>query len=537
MNKTISVNIGGTVFNIEEDAYLRLKNYLDAIAKHFSQSEGRDEIMSDIEARMAELFTEVLGKERQVILLADVEHIVSVMGQPEEYGDAGEGAPGVGSEKSSRRLFRDPDNASVGGVAAGLSHYFGWDPVGIRIAFVLLTIFGGSGLPIYIILWLVMPEARTTAEKLQMKGSRINVDNISKKVNQQFESATETLKSKKVRDGFERFFDGVGQLLKGLFKLFRVLIGAVFLALGVALAVSVIVGIAALMAGTNLPPMLESGFLKQFFFLSSGWYYTTWVGVLLLVLVPIASLFYGGIRMVLNLQTQVKGIGIVLVTTLILGSIITFTSTIFHVAEYSKHEALDDVYRIAETADTLHIRLSSDPFWHKGIKARHGDITELVKEDDGRLVFGNPLLAMRPADGEQFELRVTRHAAGSSTDYAIEHARNVSYEFKAADSLLTLPPYFTAPGEDKYHAQRVRMVLFIPEGKFIALDSSIDRILRSDNGLDMRSGEAGGKVFVNRGGEIVWANAPADTQYDSIPSTQKEETIREVQINVRTVES
>ena len=524
MNKTISVNIGGSVFNIEEDAYLRLKNYLDAIAKHFNQSEGRDEIMADIEARMAELFTELLGKDRQVILLTDVEQVIATMGQPEDYGDANDGNASGEDQKSSRRLFRDPDNALIGGVAAGLSHYFGWDPVGIRIAFVLLAVFGGSGVPIYIILWLVMPEARTTAEKLQMKGSRINVDNISKKVNQQFESAAETLKSKKVRDGFDRFFDGVGQLFKGLFKLFRIVIGAFFLALGIALAVALIIGITALVAGTNLPPMLESGFLKEFFFLGSGWYYTTWVGVILLVMVPIVSLFYGGIRMVLNLQSQVKGIGVVLLSSLILGSIITFTSTMFHLAEFSKHEALDDVYRIGENSgDTLYIQVSGDPFWHKGIKARHGDITELVKEDDGRLVFGNPLLAMRPADGEHFELRLTRHAAGSSTDFAIEHARNIGYEFKSVDSLLSLPPYFTAPGEDKYHAQRVRMVLFIPEGKSISLDPSIDRILRSDNGLDLRSGEAGGKVFVNRGGEIVWTDAPVVPETEALPSNQNEE--------------
>ncbi len=521
MNKTISVNIGGSVFNIEEDAYLRLKNYLDAIAKHFNESEGRDEIMADIEARMAELFTELLGKDRQVILLSDVEQVIATMGQPEDYSDINTDDSETENPKSSRRLFRDPDDAILGGVAAGLSHYFGWDPVGIRIAFVLLAAFGGSGVPIYIILWLVMPEARTTAEKLHMKGSRINVDNISKKVNQQFESAAETLKSQKVRDGFDRFFDGIGQLFKGLFKLFRVLIGAFFLALGVVLVVTVIIGITALVTGTNLPPMLENGFLKQFFFLGSGWYYTTWIGVLLLVIVPIVSLFYGGIRMVLNLQSQVKGIGIVLISSLILGSVLTFSSTIFHVAEFSKHEALDDVHRLGEGAgDTLHIQIGADPFWHKGIKARHGDITELVKEDEGRLVFGNPLLAVRPADGNDFELRVTRHAAGSSTDYAIEHARNVNYDFKAADSLLTLPPFFTAPGEDKYHAQRLRMVLFIPEGKSIKLDDTIDRILRSDNGLPLRSNEAGGKVFTNRGGEILWTGAPIESDTDVLSSIQ-----------------
>lgn len=521
MNKTISVNIGGSVFNIEEDAYLRLKDYLDAIAAHFSQSEGRDEILADIEARMAELFTELLGDDRQVILIADVEHIIATMGQPEDYGDAEDEKDRSESGRDSRRLFRDPDNALVGGVASGLSHYFGWDPIGLRIVFILLTFFGFSGVPIYIILWLVMPEARTTAEKLRMKGSRINIDNISKKVNQQFESASETLKSNRVRNGFQRFFDGLGQAFNALFKLLRVLFGVFFISLGIVLAVSVIIGILALVAGTNLPPMLESGFLKEYFFLGTGWYYTTAVGALLLVLVPIVGLFYGGIRMVLNLSSHVKGVGVILISSLILGSIITFTSSAFHMAEFSKHETIDEVHGIARTStDTLHVQVGADPFWHKGIKARHGDLTELVREDDGRLVFGNPLLALRPSDGDNFELRVARHAAGPSTDLAIEYGRNIAYDFKSTDSLLTLPPYFTSPGEDRYHAQRIRMTLYVPEGKSVVLDPAIDRILRSENGLDLRSSEAGGKTFTCINGEIVWADGgdlrsaptpPADT--------------------------
>ena len=122
MKKTLTANISGTVFHIEEDAYDKLNRYLGTIRARFSGSEGRDEIMADIEARIAELFQERL-QGRQVVGIADVDHVIAVMGQPEDYadGEAGGGAMPPPTTDGRRRLFRAPDDSWVGGVFGGLA--------------------------------------------------------------------------------------------------------------------------------------------------------------------------------------------------------------------------------------------------------------------------------------------------------------------------------------------------------------------------------------------------------------------------------
>ena len=144
MNKTVTVNISGIIFNIDEEAYAKLQQYLDKIRGYFKSSDGRDEIMADIEARIAELFQEKITDRKEVIGMNDVDEVIAAMGQPEDYLDeeeleAQEAATSTGSRKrKGKRLYRDPDDRVLGGVCAGLSHYLGIDAVWIRILFIAL---------------------------------------------------------------------------------------------------------------------------------------------------------------------------------------------------------------------------------------------------------------------------------------------------------------------------------------------------------------------------------------------------------------
>lgn len=193
MNKTVTVNIGGRVFNIEESAYQKLNNYIETIRSYFDGSEGVDEIISDIELRIAELFMERVTDQKQVITNADVDYVVSIMGKPEDYVDNDEEEYSESTE-TSKRVFRDPDNRVFFGVCGGISAYFGWDPIVLRALFVIVTLFYGSGVLIYLILALIIPKAKTTAEKLQMRGEPVTVENISKKVNESVNTMREDIK-------------------------------------------------------------------------------------------------------------------------------------------------------------------------------------------------------------------------------------------------------------------------------------------------------------------------------------------------------
>jgi phage shock protein PspC (stress-responsive transcriptional regulator) len=202
MKKTFSVNLGNRVYNIDDDAYLRLKEYLDRIESYFSDDKEREDIISDIEMRLSELFSERLNSNRQVITLSDVEEAITTMGDPREIaGEKGqtEKEPTYTRyEKSSgrRRLFRDDDNRVFGGVCSGLGYYLNMDPVILRVLFVLLFILGGSGFLIYVILWIAVPVARTTAQKLEMRGDSVNASNIGNFFKEEFDSVKKSFRKK-----------------------------------------------------------------------------------------------------------------------------------------------------------------------------------------------------------------------------------------------------------------------------------------------------------------------------------------------------
>ena len=187
MNKTISINLGGFFFHIDEDAYQKLSRYFDAVKRSLSP-DGRDEIMKDIESRIAELFQERLKNDKQVVGLSEIEEVISIMGQPEDYKIDDEKSTYQSSSSStnfyypSKRLYRDKENGMLGGIASGIGHYLNIDALWIRILFIIPPwITFGTSLVIYIILWILIPEAKTTTQKLEMKGEPINISNIEKK--------------------------------------------------------------------------------------------------------------------------------------------------------------------------------------------------------------------------------------------------------------------------------------------------------------------------------------------------------------------
>ena len=222
MKKTFNINLGGIVFHIDEDAYELLDKYLSNLRIHFSKEEGAEEIVHDMELRITELFSERLNERKQVVTLTDVEEIIAQMGKPEEFSEdtTQDTNEYIKEEKGPKRLFRDPDNKVIGGVCSGIAAYLGWDVTAVRIIFIALAlpfILNGSlilnGVVIaYIIAWIIIPEANTAAEKLSMKGMKVNVENIGKTVTDGFEKVNDFVKSEKPRSFLQR----VGEAIVGV---------------------------------------------------------------------------------------------------------------------------------------------------------------------------------------------------------------------------------------------------------------------------------------------------------------------------------
>jgi phage shock protein PspC (stress-responsive transcriptional regulator) len=198
MNKTFNINLGGYPFAIDEDAYEYVQNYLAKIRKHFAASEGCDEILYDIEARMAELFQEHL-KGKSIVSMKEVDEIVMIMGKPEDFGaepmdDSYSNNNGQQQNKSkwktnlgtAKRLFRDGEDKQIGGVCSGIAAYLGIeDPLWVRLGFAFSIMFLGIPVFLYILLWIIVPVATTSGDKLSMRGEPATINNIAKVIEEE----------------------------------------------------------------------------------------------------------------------------------------------------------------------------------------------------------------------------------------------------------------------------------------------------------------------------------------------------------------
>ncbi|HCC69866.1 MAG TPA: hypothetical protein DEQ09_01735 [Bacteroidales bacterium] len=193
MKITVSINIGGMAFHIDEDAYTELKIYLRNLQRYFAKEPSSAEIMSDIEARVADLLKVRINDYKQVVTIQDVREVMSILGTPEDISDES----GTGKVKAGNvgyhRMYRDPDNRIIAGVCSGMAAYWRIDPWIVRVIFIVISLPGGLGIFIYLILWIVLPEAKTTAQKIEMKGDAVNIQNIKDSVKQEFDNVKEKM--------------------------------------------------------------------------------------------------------------------------------------------------------------------------------------------------------------------------------------------------------------------------------------------------------------------------------------------------------
>lgn len=231
MNKTVTINIAGLFFHIDEDAYNKLSIYLEAI-KNSLNTEGKEEIISDIESRIAEIFSEKVDPKTGVITMIDVDNIIQIMGQPEDYrlddenesqNQSNQNSSNENYIKRPRKLFRDGEKRVLGGVLSGLANYFNIDVVWIRILFILLVFVYGSSIIIYPILWLIIPKAKTVSDILEMKGEPVNISNIEKQVRENFDQLGNNIRNIDTT----RFKDVGSKLSEIILKIFG--IGCVFI--------------------------------------------------------------------------------------------------------------------------------------------------------------------------------------------------------------------------------------------------------------------------------------------------------------------
>jgi len=309
MKKTIRINIGGLVFNIDEDAYQKLRDYLNALNERFSATAEGNEIIDDIESRIGDLFLQKTNDLKQAITNEDVEEIISIMGNPQEIDDETqeEGYSKTKREKGSKRMFRDPDNRVLGGVCAGISHYLGIDPIIMRALFIILFFAYGVTFFVYILLWIVIPVAQTTAQKLEMRGKKVTVSTIERSIKQEFEYMRENFNEFRDSQRYQNSKDALQNLLRGVASLLTIIAKLFIVVFGVLLIITSVTMIAGITGsffmGDFFIPIFTEGLFHgtmDYFFTIFGDKGITQLGIVSLyfvLIIPLLALIFIGTKM------------------------------------------------------------------------------------------------------------------------------------------------------------------------------------------------------------------------------------------------
>jgi phage shock protein PspC (stress-responsive transcriptional regulator) len=483
MNKTVTVNIGGIVFHIDENAYDRFKKYLESIRSHFTQAEGRDEIMQDIESRIAEMFQEKIKGSKHVITLEDVEQVTSQMGKPEEFGDEEEqqNTEPVVTEgtRQKRRLFRNPDDKLLGGVCSGIASYFDFDAVWIRLVWLVSILFFGTGFFLYIILWIIIPEAKTTAEKLQMKGEKVNVSNIEKtnKEEREYEKGRSTDGGrpgvKKAGTVVGRIFEAIGEIFKFLFMFLGKLIAIFFLFIGLVVVFALLMSMFAFMGvpGTQYPHVW------RFIFDTASQFSLAYIGILLMIGIPFLMLAYFGARILFNVKKGTRAIGLTALGLWLIGLGICLSIGLKVAGNFSKVDKLRNSMELIQPPNNrVVLEMIHNKNEEKDYGSRYGGTWKSdfdLSITDEHFISKNVNVDIVKSQTDSFELVEIFYARGESKKSALENASKIRYSYVQRDSVISLEKFFTIDKMDKYRAQKVQILLKVPVGGQVYLDPSL----------------------------------------------------------------
>jgi phage shock protein PspC (stress-responsive transcriptional regulator) len=493
MNKTVNINLGGLFFHIDEDAYQKLTRYFDAIRRSLNNASGQDEIIKDIEMRIAELIAEKHTHDKQVISAGEVDEIITVMGQPEDYRiddeDQPKQAPNFDYVRKSHKLYRDTDNAMLGGVCTGLGHYFGVDPVWIRVAFAILLLGFGVGLIPYIVLWIAMPAALTTAEKLEMQGQPVTISNIERKVREEFDAVSQRIKNtdydrlgRQAKTSAERAAANIGAVFTTIFKVFAKILGGLIVLAASGLLIALIIGLFTLGSSTLFDvPWLNYAEAVNYS------EFPIWIIIALTFLaaaIPLFAFFVLGFKLLVpNLRPLPN---ILKYTLLALWLVSVGMLTAFAVKAASEN-AYDGKVTIKENlslapTDTLRIKFRYSDYYAKGIE----DFSNVMITQDEKgkeVIYSNNVhFHLLKSDQKQPYLQIEKQARGASLVEARSRAGKISYGYRIEGSQIILDDYLLTEPGNRLRNQHVEIYLYLPQGVLLRPDTaSLQHFDDSDN--------------------------------------------------------
>lgn len=512
MKKTFTINISGTVFHIEEDAYEVLQKYLVNLKSHFGSDEEGKEILADIEARIAEIFGEKITDEKKVVTLEWVNEVVEIMGTPEDFAEeqGEEEEPAFTAEsKRKRRLYRDPDHRVLGGVSGGLGAYFNMDPVILRIIFVILFfITSGAALIAYIILWIAVPKAKTTAQRLEMRGQEATVRNIEKSIREEVDDVKESYRKFKESDTYakgKKSMVGAGEVSYNVFKL---LLKIAVIIIGVILILSGFFGILGMVStmvvghsfveGWPLvwdPDIHFPGFLNQLVEPGAVTFGLISIGVL--AGIPLLALIYIGTKLVFRYKSNNTAVGLSMVGLWLVALVTLVIISASQVGNFKNRSSITSSSVIScDTCQTLYLNLAEDKYEDYAQFDFEMNDFKMAVVDGREVMIGNPRLDVEKSSTENFVVVVRKAARGKSRELAKENTDDIVYNFNQKDSTLFFDPDFVLKEGSKWRDQEVFITIRVPEGKSIFLEEDLIEIIHDiENVSNTWDGDMVGKYW------------------------------------------
>ncbi len=518
MNKTVNIHLAQTLFSLDENAYAILKEYLDQLEKLFKKTEGGKDILEDIEVRIAELLTALKKDTLYVISVEDINNVIETLGTPEDLAQDEEEEKESTNYSAVKKLFRDPEDRFIGGVAGGLSHYLGLDSVWIRLILILLVLSSAGGVVlVYVLLWALVPEAKTTADKLKMKGQPVNVANIKKKIKDELNQVSE-----KVKDvDYESLGDQLKKKSKGLSDILLKLIMGIgkiaALLLGVFLIFISSITLLGLFFSTLLTSvfstLLPEGIIQMGTLLEIPYYI---VGIIILIIVglPFVGIFTLGLRLlssrgpIMGRPTRIVLFSLWLITFLFLAVLGVLESKSFAL---TAHHTQSEAWAFKK-GDTLKMYRNSN--------ANFTDTTLLfdtflmVEDDNGNPMHLNEDVRLQIESHQEDSIRLKQRmrARGWSKSKAIENAKSMSYGYDYYNKEMILDDYWLAPVGNKNRPDNIRLTLTLPEGSYLYMEEDLSKILSSKikNDQDYYRRELGNHLWKMENGELKCQDCPVN---------------------------
>lgn len=485
MKKIININLSSRLIPIEDSAYEILRQYLDSLRRYFAKEEGAEEIVGDIESRIAEIFQEKIRKGAHCITDEDVQAIKASMGTPEQFveedGSTADSRQRTASEpfapfiRPRKRFYRDPDGKVLGGVCSGLGAYFNVDPLVFRIIFAIGAVMWGGGILLYFILWFATPEAVTAAEKLEMRGERVDVNNIKAAVQEEMNSFRSRME--RMGDDVRNFSEGRGKqfgrdagsaiegFFRGLANVIAYIAKGFFLFLAVVMLFVLVVGLimSAVFSAVLIPVkdlLLDNGVQTMLF----------WPALALLVGIPILSLVAFLVRKMAGIRQQNRYAGYTLGFFWLLGVFFSVWLGVSLARDFNTRYKETETFSITQPSQgRLIVKKAESVLELDDVNLFDGNLRVV----DDTVIIDDINIRVLKSETDSFAVEVVRSARGRTVAQAKAYTRLINVNMQQTDSVLYIPSGISIPRNSKYRNQQITVVIRVPVGKHIVIDREV----------------------------------------------------------------